>query len=132
MDRRTGPAMNDLVAAKGTRSTATQIIVGLLVLIGVLGFYSTGNLLTILSMIFIDGGVALLWIAAAALLGMAVLRLCRIEIDGLLMFTTGGALGLGMFSMAMLGLGLSGWVNRGTVLALMLIGAVAGLLVLWP
>lgn len=124
--------MNDRAGVNVVRSSSPQIIAGLLLLIAVLAWYSGAHLLTVISMIVIDGGVALLWIAAAGVIGAAVLRACRVEVHGLLLLTTGCAIGLGLFSLAMLVLGLAGWTSRASVTALAAIGALLGFMVPWP
>ena len=81
--------------------------------------------------LILDGGVLALWLAAAAGAGSVLLPLFRATdtaMDaGLLRFVTATALGLGTFSLIILGLGLAGWLNRATAIALLAIGIACGI-----
>src|SRR5688572_28542365 len=74
-----------------------------------------------------DGGLAVLWIASAIMLGAALIRL-----PGSLGFATAGALGLGIYSLAALILGLLGALNRWTALSLPVIGIATFIITHWP
>src|SRR2546421_9061507 len=50
-------------------------------------------------------------------LGLAILQLLPLQIPGSLRFVTAGALGLGLYSLAALGLGMLGVLNRNTAMA---------------
>jgi hypothetical protein len=65
-----------------------------------------------------DGLLAATWTAAACALGAFLLRRTEIRASPLLFLATSGGLGLGIFSLLGLGLGLVGWLNRGTALAM--------------
>src|ERR1051325_9870967 len=75
--------------------------------------------------LIIDGGLAALWIASAALLGLSILKLFPLAMPKSLRFATAAALGLGIYSLAALGLGLAGLLHRHTALALPIISVAA-------
>lgn len=65
----------------------------------------------------VDGSLVLLWFIAAGLLGQTILRLLRIDLKGALGAITSITLGLGIYSLAGLGLGLAGRLNRTVAIA---------------
>ena len=77
-----------------------------------------------------DAGVLLLWLLAATGFGAALLPM--FESDGrddlrlLLRFATAAGLGLGTLSLLTLGLGVAGWLNQTTAIALLATGGLAG------
>src|SRR5689334_20274449 len=80
--------------------------------------------------LLLDGGVLLLWIAAAAGLGSTLLpKLSQTDAPapGTLIAVTSIALGLGVFSLLALGLGLLGWLNGITAWALLALGVACGI-----
>src|SRR5687767_8795677 len=79
----------------------------------------------ILGVLF-DGGIAAIWLTSATLLGNVITR--RLQIPPLLQFTSAAALGLGFFSLAILGLGLAGLLNFATSVGLLIVSAATGLL----
>jgi hypothetical protein len=74
-----------------------------------------------------DGVIAVLWLIAATGIGWGLLR--RMAMPRLLRFATAAALGLGVMSLVLLGLGLLGWLNA--VTAWGILGAGWGLGVFW-
>ena len=83
--------------------------------------------------LLVDGGVLLLWAAAAMGLGAWILPFFRATGDekgdgALLHLGTIAALGLGTFSLMILGLGLAGWLNHWTAIGLLAAGILAGIL----
>ena len=73
---------------------------------------------------FGDGPVLAAWLLAATGIGAALLRiLLPADAPG---FATTAALGLGVMSLAALGLGLAGWLNRPVAVALIVIGLALG------
>ena len=70
-----------------------------------------------------DGLMVAAWVLAAGLLGLAILRPFAADGPRSLRMLTAIALGLGCFSTAALLLGLAGWLNRVTALAMPLLGA---------
>jgi hypothetical protein len=112
------------------------VAVGLALWLGLFLFYVGAGWLLALYPLIVDGGVMLLWLGGAAGLGSVLLLIAR-PIDsavnrGLLRFVTAAALGLGAFSLITLGLGLAGWLNRGTAIALVAAGIGAGILRAFP
>jgi hypothetical protein len=88
-------------------------------LFGAVGWgYAQQWMLNILVALSTDGAIAVMWALAAAALGHVLLKLLRADARGALGFATAAALGLGVYSLAALGLGLAGWLNRWTTLAL--------------
>ena len=80
------------------------------------------NSASMLLVALIDGGRTALWIGGATALGDMVLRACRVRSGGPLRAATAGGLGLGLFSLAGLGLGLLGALNRPVAIAFPAIG----------
>jgi hypothetical protein len=83
--------------------------------------------------LIVDGGVLLLWAAAAMGVGAWILHLFGATGDAngdgtALHLATIAALGLGTFSLVTLGLGLAGWLNHWTAIGLLAAGIVAGIL----
>lgn len=114
-----------------TSLSALQVVVALALLIITILFYAQNEAATVAAVILSDGLVALAWIASATLLGTAILRLCRITAEPALLWTTGAGLGLGIFSLLMLGLGLAGFASRGAVYSLMIGSIIGGGAVVW-
>lgn len=81
--------------------------------------------------LIVDGGVLLLWLFAAAGLGAWVLALFRSDEPNdrtwALRFSTVAALGLGLISLLTLTLGLLGWLNQWSAIALLALGGIGGL-----
>ena len=71
-----------------------------------------------------EAPLAVFWVVAAALLGDLLLSAMRLRHPAApaLRWVTAAALGLGAWSIAALGLGLAGWLDRATANSLMLIG----------
>ncbi|MCC6424932.1 MAG: hypothetical protein IT447_15775 [Phycisphaerales bacterium] len=82
------------------------------------------------AVVLMEGAVALLIMLAGGLLGCAILRWMfgekTAEIPLLLRWSTGIALGLGTFSLAVLGIGLAGEFNRPHAIALLAVASAAG------
>jgi hypothetical protein len=84
--------------------------------------------------LFADGGMLVLWLAAALGLGLLVLRAIKTserQMPAALHFSTAAALGLGIESLIVLGLGLAGWLNVASAWALLVIGGAAGVFCIW-
>jgi hypothetical protein len=75
--------------------------------------------------LILDGGLAVIWIGGAGMLGWVVLVRAKINPSGALGVATAVALGMGVLSLLGLGLGLAGWLNRVTTIAIALVGPVA-------
>ena len=92
--------------------------------------YSSGAWGLALYRLVVDGGVLALWLAAAAGIGTSLLPLFRaVDSDqdsGLLRVATAVALGLGVLSLAILGLGLAGWLTPVSAMTVIAVGIVAG------
>jgi hypothetical protein len=94
-----------------SRASWIFIFIILFTLIGAL--HAGEAWLQFFAVLIFDGGLATLWIASAIMLGAVLIRL-----PGSLGFATAGALGLGIYSLAALILGLLGALNRWTALLL--------------
>jgi hypothetical protein len=99
---------------------------GAVVFLGGIIFLATDSTPAVLAVLLNDGLFTLMWTLAAAASGSVLLRWGGIKANRLIMFSTAAGLGLGVFSMAGLGLGLAGWLNRVWAILLPLPG-----LVLW-
>src|SRR5258707_15283301 len=94
-------------------SRGTLILVCLMIFSAVLGYYARGWTLTVVSLLFTESLITTLWMLAAGLLGACVLRRLKLgDVSPALMITTAVGLGLGFLSLATLGLGLAGVLNR--------------------
>ena len=85
--------------------------------------------------LIVEGGALALWLIAATGMGAWLLPLFRMagfeERGQLLRLVTATALGLGVFSLIVLALGLAGWLNQGSAVALITLGLVLGIVRLW-
>src|SRR5262249_18522663 len=89
-----------------------------------------GMWLSFLYRLITDGGIAVIWLLAAVGMGRSSLESTRIRCDSKsLMFATAGAVGLGVMSIAILLLGLMGWMNRPVAMGLVAIGLICGVIV---
>jgi hypothetical protein len=95
----------------------------LFILVGWL--HSDEGWLSFFSVLIVDGGLAVVWVGCASLLGLAILKLMPLAMPTSLRFATAGALGLGVYSLAALGLGLAGALHRNTALGLPIISIAA-------
>src|SRR6478736_6544076 len=81
--------------------------------------------LSFFAILILDGGLAILWVASAVLLGLALLRPARLMIPTSLRIATAGGLGLGIYSLGALGLGLLGLLNRNIAFAFPVLSVIA-------
>ncbi|MDB5301463.1 MAG: hypothetical protein JWO87_3126 [Phycisphaerales bacterium] len=107
----------------------------LLMLIPVLGAlaYAGPAWAIVLYRVLADGGAMLVWLLAATGAGLLLLRAAGLaeRESPVLRFVTAAGLGLGISALMVLGLGLAGWLNHGSVIALLAVGVVMGVLALW-
>ena len=80
------------------------------------------NLMTVASVACFDGLCAAAWVGGATALGDVLLRACRVRATGPLRVATAGGLGMGLFSLVGLGLGLLGALNRPVAVAFPIVG----------
>jgi hypothetical protein len=110
---------------------SAAIVACVLLCLSVLFAYAGGAWASALYRLLTDGVLLFVWLACATGLGAAVLVMLPLGKDAtpgrLLHLVTSAALGLGLFSLVTLGLGLAGWLNRGTSCALLACGVIAGL-----
>ena len=83
-----------------------------------------GSIGVVFGTLLIDGGAAALWAASAAVGGSAVLRTLGVRARPALFVATTAGIGLGCYSLILLGLGLAGWLNGATAAGLA-VGSVA-------
>jgi hypothetical protein len=103
---------------------AAVLISALVLFMGVLFMCAPTAWITVTAVLLSDGLLAFGWTAAACALGAFVLRRTRIQTNPKLFLATAGGLGLGIFSLLGLILGLMGLLNRTTALTLPIISAV--------
>lgn len=100
----------------------TQLIsCAVVALLIALSFGHTGSL-SLFALLSVDGGIAMLWLISAGMLGAVLVRAAGVKADRALLIATWGGMGLGMLSLAALGLGLIGALNFWTTLILLLLG----------
>ncbi len=99
-----------------------------LVLAGIVAIaaYAGEAILAAFAVICVDGGVAALWILSAAGVGAWGLKLVRIPIHPALRFASSAALGVGLYSLAILLLGLMGGFGRVVAWSLFFVGLALG------
>jgi hypothetical protein len=117
---------------KSSASRGLAIFVGLTLWLALVFIYTWPAWAMVLYRLLFDGGLLLLWLAAAVGAGSLLLPLFQAfdpEADGrLLGCVTAAAMGLGMLSLTVLGLGLLGWLNRATAVGLLAAGILAGII----
>jgi hypothetical protein len=124
------------MSTKATTATTQPVDRSLLmfVLVAAVVFGATVALLAggawpiVICRLIVDGGFALLWLLAAAGLGYSILSLGRVRMSdsNALNFATSAAVGLGVMSLLVLGLGLLGWLNRISAIVLIVFGLAVG------
>lgn len=120
-----------LPAGDPWRFHSRGVLLLLLFLLPIIGavFYAGPKGAEICYRLIVDGGVLVLWLAAALGLGLIVMRAARLwerQTPGALQWATAAALGLGVESLAVLGLGLAGWLNGIVAWGLLIVGWAAG------
>src|ERR1700722_15787967 len=93
---------------------AAVIVAAILFCFSAAIFYAPGHFDMVFIVLLTDGLCAALWVASAAALGAFLLRRLKIQADPLLFTAPAGGLGLGIFSLLTLSLGLLGWLNHAT------------------
>jgi hypothetical protein len=97
------------------------------------GFAGSGWASLLYRLVF-DGSILLIWLACATGVGAMILLALPLrprdaesgDDEALLHVVTAAALGIGVFSLATLGLGLIGWLNRATTIGLLFAGGSLG------
>src|SRR5690606_24589500 len=102
------PATGPSAGAAGLALGSALVVTGLVAVVA----YAGEAVLAAMSLICVDGGVAALWVLSAAGVGVWLLRPLRLEGHPALRFATAAGAGLGVYSLAILALGLMGWWNR--------------------
>ena len=95
------------------------------IVIALAEFYSRGYTPQILIPLLLNGALLLLWLLCAFGLGLWIVRAMRIECAAILRGTISIAMGLGVLSLLILGLGCAGILNRWTAIAIVAAGAIA-------
>jgi len=111
-----------------SRGLLLALLIGLTLLASII--YAGPAFGTVSYRLMFDGGLTLLWLASATGLGQFIARpLLKdlMSIPAALRFVTMAALGLGVMSLALLGLGLVGWLNALTAWGLVGIGLILGI-----
>src|SRR5436853_3693 len=105
-----------------TRASWIFLLIILFIVVGAL--HAAEGWLPFFATVILDGGLAAIWIACATLLGVTLIGFLHLEIPAALRFATGAGVGLGIYSLAALGLGLAGILNRWTALSLPALGLI--------
>ena len=111
-----------------SRGLLLALLIGLTLLASII--YAGPAFGTVSYRLMFDGGLTLLWLASATGLGLFIARpLLKdlVSIPAALRFVTMAGLGLGAVSLALLGLGLLGWLNALTAWGLVGIGLILGI-----
>ena len=120
---------------RGWNRRGTVVAVGAAELLIAVLLYAGQSWPVVLYQLLSDGALLILWLAAAAGWG-SLLRIPFAKLDpeatpGVLRLVTCAALGLGVMSLATLGLGLGGWLNPGTAWAMVGAGLVVAGAMTW-
>jgi hypothetical protein len=101
-----------------------RIVLAAAALFLILVFFCAGQFwAVVLYHLLVDGALLVGWLAAAVGLGRPILKsITRKTPDDLFDFVSAAAIGLGVDSLAVLGLGLAGWLNRFMAIGLILVG----------
>ena len=104
-------------------SRATLVAAAAAILAAVIFGYAGGSWAVVLYRLLTDGALAMLWVLAATGAGAFLLRSLRLSaVSPALRGATAAGLGLGAFSLIVLGLGLAGVLSGATAWLLVLIG----------
>jgi len=120
------PATGPSAGAAGLALGSALVVAGLVAIVA----YAGEAVLAAMSLICVDGGVAALWVLSAAGVGVWLLRPLRLEGHPALRFATAAGAGLGVYSLAILALGLMGWWNRPIAWVFFFGGLVLGIIAL--
>src|SRR5687767_14603415 len=113
-------------------SRASWIFIFIVLFVAIGASHAGEGWLSFFAVLIADGGLAFLWIASATMLGAVLLGFTRIALPSSLRFSTAAGLGLGIYSLAALTLGLAGLLNRPTALALPILSILLFLARQWP
>lgn len=113
----------------GRNTLASAIVVAIILWLAIVFAYAPSAWAMIVYRLLEDGGIAVVWVLSAAGWGAIVGRAFRISDAGswLVEFVTAAGLGLGTVGFLVLGLGLAGWLNHATAVALLIIGSILGI-----
>jgi len=84
--------------------------------------YAGDNWAIVVYRLLADGMLAAVWLSAAVGIGALLIWNLKFEVSNVLRLVTSAALGLGILSLLTLFLGLAGWLNRATTIALIVVG----------
>ena len=110
-------------------SRGAALITAIAVWLIVVFAYAGPSSMLALLVLLVDGPLLAAWLLSAAGLGALVLRVLNPDLDetgGSLRLVTAAGMGLGLFSLAVLGLGLVGLLNTVTAYVLLVVGLVSG------
>src|SRR6185503_8100910 len=102
------------------------ILIAAAIFVGTVCYYSGIWWANVLTGFCADVFLILAWIVPAALLGWAIVRRIGVDVKGGLGWCTSAAIGLGIFSLMILGLGLAAWMNRFSAYGLLVVSFVVG------
>ncbi len=98
-------------------SRAILILCATVVFTVTAAFLCGGNFILFISVLLTDGIIAAAWITGACALGLVIFRRFKFQIETALLIPSCAGLGLGIYSLAGLALGLAGWLNRPVAIA---------------
>ena len=134
MSRTTKPRKaqaSDSVEAPGAgaawRSRGAFLALAFVLVMATIVVYAGPRWLAVVMVALTDGLCVVAWVVCAWLLGRLVLRPFGMRTGVVLTFVTAVGLGLGVMSLAALGLALAGWLNHWSALLLLAIGPIAAL-----
>jgi hypothetical protein len=110
-------------------SRGAIILIGVLIVVLVCGLCFGVFFPELFGGLLFDGAIACAWVGCATLLGAFVLRKIRTDAkpQAAFHFATSAGLGLGVFSLILMGLGIAGLLGRGVVVAIPIVAAIVGL-----
>jgi hypothetical protein len=134
--RAKAPTVNAAGPGEPWRLSSRASLLILMVFLPVLGAlaYCGPAWAVVLYRLIVDGGVMVLWLGAATGVGLLALRVtggAGRDAPAILHVVTAAGLGLGATALSALGLGLIGWLNFGTAVAMLAVGFVIGVAALW-
>ena len=117
--------------AAAVKSRAAAMVAGAIVFLGMFLALAGPSWELAIYRLLQDGGCAILWLASAGGIGWVAWRILRSENENNSLATvTSVGLGLGIVSLAVLALGLAGWMNRGCAIGILAAGDMIAISVL--
>src|SRR5438067_10562451 len=106
-------------------SRAALIVISIFLFVVVIAIEAGSDWGSVLAPLVVNGLILLAWLVSAFGIGIWVLRAIRMEGGTALRMIIGIALGLGIISLLVLGLGCAGVLNRFSAITILVVGVVA-------